>query len=924
MQTLNDPQVILDAALAYGQRGWLIIPTHAPAAIGLCACKDGKDCSSPGKRPYIVKFAQNATCEEHQIRNWWDPAANRFAGANIALFTGARSQCFVLDLDTADALAYALEANANENYDNPFPRTITKKGEHWFFHHPAFHIITKANVMPDTMPGMDIRGDGGNGLVILPPSTHIKGVQYEADFMEPLDKWTPAQLPTAPKWLLDHLWSISPDNPENQKPATPPPAPRVTEKNLRSASPTPVKHNGRNCIDCSQPTQNGWPRCGTCHAAKRKEALLESNLKHALGQLSRAIEGSRNETLSKYSYYIGMIVANGHLSESEAESEIRSAASHIFADEPKKSESTMTRQLANGMSNPSGLDLPDFTDGNKTNRPNKTNRSSNLPPPPPAPPYVALNDTPPPYFDGNPDGYEIEQFAPPPMPPSKKKKKKIKLSVPAVTKNEKLAYKGKDFVKTCLYRNELGDAELLTTLYRDRLLYDHNLSEWFVWNGVYWEKDERSLIRLLIGIQLASQYFQAADEFNKQAVLEENAALEKVVEEAKKRTSALRSRRRASSILHFAEPLAGIAGDEWNKGNWVIAAKNHYVDLKTGEGITPDPTLLINTPFETEWQGIDASATRWQQFLIEIFQNNPNRTEIISFLQRLFGYSLTGLGIEHIFPIFWGARGRNGKDTMFNALRSVFGAFSGPVSDDVLMDSGSNRTHRGAASPHLVALDGMRLLWVPESPKSGRLNINQVKRLTGGSVFKARGLFKKETEIVPSWVLGLMTNYRPDADSQDDAFWERAVLIEFNERFVDTPDPQNPYEHPKDPYLLQKLEEEKPGILAWLVRGCLAYQEQGLNVPDCIRLNTQSYRVDVDEINDFINDCCVESEKARIGVAALYKKYKLWQLSESDTKPLKRKDFKKRIAARFGDPTKSKGIMKFKGIGIATPIPDAE
>ncbi len=74
-----------------------------------------------------------------------------------------------------------------------------------------------------------------------------------------------------------------------------------------------------------------------------------------------------------------------------------------------------------------------------------------------------------------------------------------------------------------------------------------------------------------------------------------------------------------------------------------------------------------------------------------------------------------------------------------------------------------------------------------------------------------------------------MTNYKPHADARDQAFWSRACLIEFGVRFVAHPRASN--ERQADPHLKEKLKQERSGILAWLIRGCLAWQQQGLAIP---------------------------------------------------------------------------------------------
>jgi putative DNA primase/helicase len=126
----------------------------------------------------------------------------------------------------------------------------------------------------------------------------------------------------------------------------------------------------------------------------------------------------------------------------------------------------------------------------------------------------------------------------------------------------------------------------------------------------------------------------------------------------------------------------------------------------------------------------------------------------------------------------------------------------------------------GAATPHLVDLQGKRLVWGSETKECDRLNSAQVKLLIRGGEISARKLHGHQYTFIPTHKLLLMTNYKPHADARDKAFWSRACLIEFGLRFID--DPKAPNERLADTAFHDTLKQECSGILAWLVRGCLA------------------------------------------------------------------------------------------------------
>jgi len=229
----------------------------------------------------------------------------------------------------------------------------------------------------------------------------------------------------------------------------------------------------------------------------------------------------------------------------------------------------------------------------------------------------------------------------------------------------------------------------------------------------------------------------------------------------------------------------------------------------------------------------------WDKFVNEIFDGDD---ELISFVQRLLGYGISGLQREHVLPILWGI-GRNGKDTLLEALKYVLGDLATPVAAEVLLDSGRNPN---AATPHTYSLRKRRLAWVNETNESAKLNAGQVKLLTGGGSIPARPLYGKPITYAPRFLLMLMTNHKPGASSEDYALWERVLLIPFKLSFVD--EPVKEFERKRDPQLLSKLKAEASGILAWLVRGFLSWQADGLNPPESVKIATNEYPMNIEKV----------------------------------------------------------------------------
>lgn len=462
------------------------------------------------------------------------------------------------------------------------------------------------------------------------------------------------------------------------------------------------------------------------------------------------------------------------------------------------------------------------------------------------------------------------------------------------------------------HRAEMGDAELLAALYRGRIVYDHAEKAWHVWGGHSWERDRLGQVENLPGRSIASQYMYAAAEVAKSA---SSQAEQERVKELNRRAFALRTRTRRNNVLDMASTQPGLAigGEEWDTQPWLLAVKNGVIDLRTGEIRPGAPADYLRTVAPTQWQGIDTPAPRWERFLTEVFDGDG---ELVAFLQRLLGHGITGLSTEAVFPILWG-KGRNGKDTLLNALAYALGpGFADAVPDEVFIDAG--RTNGGAATPHIYRLRGLRLAWASETEEGARLKLGQVKLITGGGVITARNMYTNLVSWAPTHTLMLITNHRPHMSGDDKAIWARVKLIPFTLSFVD--DPKEPNERRRDPDLAAKLQSEAPGILAWLVRGCLAWQQEGLRPPASVQAATAEYRSDEDTLGLWLSECCIVGDGYTCKAMAAYQSYSSW-CETMKVRPMSGTAFGKKMGGRHAKETTRTGVI-YRGMGLlsdATP-----
>lgn len=123
----------------------------------------------------------------------------------------------------------------------------------------------------------------------------------------------------------------------------------------------------------------------------------------------------------------------------------------------------------------------------------------------------------------------------------------------------------------------------------------------------------------------------------------------------------------------------------------------------------------------------------------------------------------------------------------------------------------------------------------------------------------------------------------------DHAIWRRLVLVPFARKFWN-PDKgeTGPDDLRQDKTLPAKLAAEAEGILAWMVRGCLEWQRNGLQIPDAVRAATAEYRTEQDTLGRFVEDCCTCNSAARVKFSDLYSALERWCADGGDNLPGRR------------------------------------
>lgn len=438
-------------------------------------------------------------------------------------------------------------------------------------------------------------------------------------------------------------------------------------------------------------------------------------------------------------------------------------------------------------------------------------------------------------------------------------------------------------------RTDSGNAELFASLYGDQLRYDHRRNRWLLWAGHWWKPDVDQEVLRLAKETARRRYQVAPDLFDDPDDLKAEA----------KWAISSESRMRLESTLALARADRSIAdaGDGWDADLWLLAVPNGIVDLRTGallEG-RPEDRITMHTPVPYD---PEAQCPRWLAFLREVFGDDD---ELIDFIWRACAYSLTGLTNEECHFFCWGS-GCNGKGTFQRVQRDVMGDYAANTAFSTL-----EMSSRNSIPNDLAALYGKRLVTASELNEAVRLNEARMKMLAGQDPVTARFLHGEYFTFVPNAKFWLAVNHKPMVNDDSTGFWRKIRLIPFTRCF----------EGRVDRNLKDALKPEYPGILTWMVDGCLEWQRRGLEPPPSVRAATEQYRAESNPIADFLRERCATDPELTARAGELYIAYQSWALKQGlkEREQLTNTRFGRLMGQRFPKDSDREGTF-YQGVAL--------
>ena len=415
---------------------------------------------------------------------------------------------------------------------------------------------------------------------------------------------------------------------------------------------------------------------------------------------------------------------------------------------------------------------------------------------------------------------------------------------------------------------------------------------WLLWNGRRWEWDQRRQIGAIIRDTLNA----IKDEPPVMGPPRRDGTMENLTEKWHKacRTDA---RRAALANVGTMTMEISVILDELDQHPWLINCLNGTIDLRTGSICDARREDLL-----TQWTPVRfdpaAECPKWLAFLDRIMGSDA---ELVRFIQRAVGYSLTGSTREQMVFFLWGT-GANGKSTFLEVLRALIGDYASSTAASTFMAS-KDQTVRN----DLAGLRSARFVSASETSEGGILDEALIKQLSGDEMISARFLYSEYFEYRPQYKIWLATNHKPIIKQQTHAIWRRIALVPFT---VKIPDEE------QDKGLGLALLQELPGVLNWALAGCRDWLEHGLQRPAQVLAATDSYRQEMDSLGGFISEHCNLGKFRFVEASKLYDAYVRWAESTNERTASQQK-FGRQMRERGFEPDKTASdVRMWRGIDL--------
>ena len=441
---------------------------------------------------------------------------------------------------------------------------------------------------------------------------------------------------------------------------------------------------------------------------------------------------------------------------------------------------------------------------------------------------------------------------------------------------------------------DYGNAERLVERHGNDVRYCREAKSWYVWDGKRWAPDANGEIDRRAKNTVRNIYHEAGDE-----------------DDAARRKATAKWARVSESAHHLADMVrvaeteldVTIRRDAFDANPWLWGCANGVIDLRA-DVLLPHAREYFMTKLSPVEYDPAATFAMWDEFLG--YATNGN-AELQGFLRRAAGCSLTGQPADDDRFFFIHGPPGGGKSTFIEAIQAVWGDYKRAANFDTFM----THYNAGSARSDLARLNDARLVTSIEIPEGKKLDEAALAALTGGDTITARFHYHGEFEFHPRFKLWIAGNHEPVIQNNDSPIWRRLLKIPFTHVVP---------EDKRDAAVkatLRNNPQAHAAILAWAVRGCAEWQQNGLAPPNCVRMATATYRAEQDIVAEFVGERCIVKSGCELERDEGYAAFKEWCAGAGITKPITRTVFVQRLKADFNLRRAHGSVRIFQGVGLA-------
>lgn len=280
--------------------------------------------------------------------------------------------------------------------------------------------------------------------------------------------------------------------------------------------------------------------------------------------------------------------------------------------------------------------------------------------------------------------------------------------------------------------------------------------------------------------------------------------------------------------------------------NGVLEVHPRETELKPH---SPDYRFLgaVTTEYDPE-----AECPQFRAFLNDVVQTDAQRKK----LQEYAGYTLMHWALPHHKALFLVGPTASGKSTFLDTIRAVLG------DNTVVSLTPQELTGERFAGAELFQS------WANfrnDIPSSLIEDTGAFKEITAGDSIKAEEKFKDPFRFEPNAKHLFSANQLPDAETDDEAFYRRVLLVPF---------PSSVPREERDPHLDDKLQSELSGVLNWMLAGLQRLLQQGRFTADRTPGETQrTWEKWGNTVDRFREICLEKSDGAELPKRKAYDAY---------------------------------------------------